>query len=172
MWGYKFRPQGMWGGPWGGVKCAKWAKKSFFWKMGENDEKIMKKNEKVPDFLLEMSKTILHSQDPIRKKMKKCRGVAHGSAQKGQKPFFRLSPRFNLRKGGKWIWLWNSFYLVDIIAMAPSAMAPRENIYVIRSGGGVKGLPISRCRWCKMAKNDQKFNFQANGGTRGDNILE
>ena len=36
--------------------------------MGENDEKIMKKNEKVPDFLLEMSKTILHSQHPIRKK--------------------------------------------------------------------------------------------------------
>ena len=30
MWGYKFRPQGMWGGPWGCVKCAKWAKKSFF----------------------------------------------------------------------------------------------------------------------------------------------
>ena len=30
MRGYKFRPQGMWGGPWGCVKCAKWAKKSFF----------------------------------------------------------------------------------------------------------------------------------------------
>ena len=36
--------------------------------MSKNDGKIMKKKEKVPDFLLAMSKTILHSQHPIRKK--------------------------------------------------------------------------------------------------------
>ena len=152
---YKFRPQGMWGGPWGCVKCAKWAKKSFFWKMSKNDGKIMKKKEKVPDFLLAMSKTILHSQHLIRKKWKNSMGLPMGVHKRVKNHFFASV----LVLTWKWIWLWNSFYLVDIIAMAPSAMAPRENIYVIRSGGGVKGLPISRCKWCTIITNDQKFNF-------------
>ena len=77
-----------WGGPWGCVKCAKWAKKSFFWKMSKNDGKIMKKKEKVPDFLLAMSKTILHSQHLIRKKWKNSMGLpmrVHKWGQNGQK---------------------------------------------------------------------------------------
>ena len=36
--------------------------------MGQNDDKKMKKNEKVPDFSLEMSKTIFHPTHPVRKK--------------------------------------------------------------------------------------------------------
>ena len=41
-----------------------------FLKMGQNDDKKMKKNEKVPDFSLEMSKTIFHPTHPVRKKWK------------------------------------------------------------------------------------------------------
>ena len=37
---------------------------------------------------------------------------------------------------------WNSFPLVYIIATASS-----DNIFVKKSGGGVKGLPISRRKW-------------------------
>ena len=168
MWGYKFRPQGMWGGPWGGVKCAKWAKKSFFWKMGENDEKIMKKNEKVPDFLLEMSKTILHSQHPIRKKWKNAMGLPMGVHKRVKSHFSSSVLVLAWGRGENESEMAGKFCLsVDIIAMAPS-----ENIYVIRSEGGVEGSPISRCKWCTIVKNDLKFNFQANGGTWGGNTLE
>ena len=38
--------------------------------MGQNDDKKMKKNEEVPDFSLEMSKTIFHPIHPVRKKWK------------------------------------------------------------------------------------------------------
>ena len=64
---------------------------------------------------------------------------------------------------GKWFGLaWSSFFHTDIIATAPS-----DNSYVNKSGGGIKGSPMSRLKWWKMAKNDQKFNFQANGGKMG-----
>ena len=42
---------------------------------------------------------------------------------------------------------WNSFPFVYIIATASS-----DNIFVKKSGGGVKGLPISRHKWGKMAQ--------------------
>ena len=37
---------------------------------------------------------------------------------------------------------WNSFLSVYIIAIASN-----DNIFVIKSGGGVKGSPISRRKW-------------------------
>ena len=40
------------------------------------------------------------------------------------------------------------------------------NIYEA-SENRTKGSPMSRRKWWKMAKNDQKFNFQANGGKMG-----
>ena len=60
--------------------------------------------------------------------------------------------------------VWSGFLTIDIIATAPS-----DNIFVNKSGGGVKGLPISRCKW---GKNGQKLNFQANGGRWRDNGVE
>ena len=58
---------------------------------------------------------------------------------------------------------WNSFLTVYIIATASS-----DNIFVNKSGGRVKGLPISRRKW---GKNGQKLNFQADGGRWRDNGL-
>ena len=43
---------------------------------------------------------------------------------------------------------WSSSLSVDIIATAPS-----DNIIVDKSGGGIKGLPMSRHKQGKMAKN-------------------
>ena len=40
----------------------------------------MKKNEIVPDFLLEIAATTFHPTHHGQKKMKKSHGVAHGSA--------------------------------------------------------------------------------------------
>ena len=48
----------------------------------------------------------------------------------------------------------NSFLSVYIIVIASN-----NNIFVNKSGGGVKGLPMSRRKW---EKNSLKLNFQAN----------
>ena len=45
---------------------------------------------------------------------------------------------------------WSSFLSADIIPTAPS-----DNSVVNKSGGGIKGSPMSRHKWWKMAK----FNF-------------
>ena len=55
--------------------------------------------------------------------------------------------------------VWSSSLPIDIIATAPS-----DNSYVSKSRGGIKGSPMSRHKWWKMAKNGQKLNFQGNGG--------
>ena len=53
--------------------------------------------------------------------MKICHGVAHGSAQTGEKPFFHFSLRFGLRNGGnESVMALTDFLLVDIIATVPS----------------------------------------------------
>ena len=57
---------------------------------------------------------------------------------------------------------WSSFLFADIIATAPS-----DNSFVNKSGSGMKGLPSSRHKWCKIAKNRKKWNFLANGGKMG-----
>ena len=48
-------------------------------------KKIMKNNEKDPNFLSDISATILQPPHYAKKKMKKCHGVAHGSAQTWKK---------------------------------------------------------------------------------------
>ena len=66
-------------------------------------------------------------------------------------------------RGGGGNWGDNSSSLsIGIISTAPS-----DNIFVNKSGYGVKGLPISRQKWGKVVKKDQKFNFQANGEKMG-----
>ena len=45
--------------------------KSGFPENGQKKEKAMKKKWKVPDFSLEISKTIFHPTHPVRKKMRK-----------------------------------------------------------------------------------------------------
>ena len=70
---------------------------------------------------------------------------------------------FQVSDGGmERVIVWSSSLSIDIIATAPS-----DNSFVNKSGGGIKGSPMSRLKWWKMAKNDQKFNFQANGGKMG-----
>ena len=49
---------------------------------------------------------------------------------------------------------WSSFFSIDIIAIAPC-----DNSFVNKSGVESKSLP--------MAKNDQKSNFQLDGGKMG-----
>ena len=67
-------------------------------------------------------------------------GVAHGGAQMGVN-----GPKLNFqanRQGNGVETAWNSFLLVYIIAIAFS-----DNIFINKSGGGIKGLPISRREW-------------------------
>jgi len=45
----------------------------------------------------------------------------------------------------------SSFLFVDFIATAPG-----DNIFVNKNRGGIKGSPMSRHKWSKMAKNGQK----------------
>ena len=52
---------------------------------------------------------------------------------------------------------WNRFFSVYIIATATS-----DNIFVNRSGGRVKGLPINRCKWPKIFRQ-----MAGDGGTMG-----
>ena len=54
---------------------------------------------------------------------------------------------------GKWwengvVIAWSSSLSINIIATAPS-----DNIFVNKSGGGIEGLPMSRHKQGKMAKN-------------------
>ena len=49
---------------------------------------------------------------------------------------------------------WSSFLFVDFIAAAPS-----DNIFVNKSRSGIMGSPMSRHKWGKMVKNDQKLKF-------------
>ena len=60
---------------------------------------------------------------------------------------------------GKWeengvVIVWSSSLSVDIVETAPS-----DNIFVNKSGGGIKGLPMSRNKQQKMVKNGQKNEF-------------
>ena len=61
----------------------------------------------------------------------------------------------------------SSYLFADIIATAPS-----DNSFVNKSRSGMKGLPSSRHKWCKMAKNRKKWNFLANGGKWGVKSLK
>ena len=60
---------------------------------------------------------------------------------------------------GKWeengvVIVWSRSLSVDIVETAPS-----DNIFVNKSGGGIKGLPMSRNKQQKMVKNGQKNEF-------------
>ena len=57
-----------WGHPWGVVTGVKTPKMGAYMTIHKNGQKIMKKNEKVLDFSLEISKTIFHPTHPVRKK--------------------------------------------------------------------------------------------------------
>ena len=48
--------------------------------------------------------------------------------------------------------VWSSSLSIDIIATAPS-----DNTFVSKSRGGIKGSPMSRHKWQKMAKNGKKW---------------
>ena len=77
-WKYDLGSQVMRGHPWGSAKCAKWAKKPDVRKIGKNGQKIMKKNEKVPDFCSEISATTLHPTHHGQKKWKSDMGLPIG----------------------------------------------------------------------------------------------
>ena len=47
------------------------------------------------------------------------------------------------------------------------AKASSNNIFVDKSGGGVKGSPISRHKWGLMAKNGIFRQMAGDGGTMG-----
>ena len=69
--------------------------------------------------------------------------------------------------GGRWQGngvetAWNSYLLIYIIAIAFS-----DNIFIDKSGGGIKGLPISRREWGKMTKNRIFRQMTGDGGTMG-----
>ena len=60
-----------------------------------------------------------------------------------------------------------NFFSVYIIATATS-----DNIFVNRSGGGVKGLPISRRKWSKWPNIEFSGKWQEMVGQWGGNIPE
>ena len=69
--------------------------------------------------------------------MKISHGVAHGSAQTGEKPFFHFSLRFGMRKGeNESVMALTGFLLVDIIATVPS-----DYIFVNKEEMGSWGCP-------------------------------
>ena len=57
-------------GPWGGVKWGQMGPKVVFLKIGGNNEK----NEKDPNCLFEMSRTIFYQTHPVKKKRKNAMG--------------------------------------------------------------------------------------------------
>ena len=61
----------------------------------------MKKNEKVPDFSLEISKTIFHPTHPVRKKMKKMTWGALNGGKMARKWFFRKMGKNNVKRNKK-----------------------------------------------------------------------
>ena len=77
------------------------------------------------------------------------------------------------KPSGKWrengvVIVWSSSLSVDIVETAPS-----EDIFVNKSGGGIKGLPMSRNKQQKMVKNGQKkLIFRQMAGKWGSNSLE
>ena len=71
----------------------------------------------------------------------------------GQKWNFQANGRRWLDNGVETAW--NSFLSVYIIAIASN-----NYIFVNKSGGGVKGSPISRRKW---GQNGQKWSFLENG---------
>ena len=78
-------------------KIAKMGKMAIFGEIGKNSKKNDKKNERVPDFLLEINATTLYPPHYAGKKMKKCPGEAHESAQTWEKPFFHFRPLSGMR---------------------------------------------------------------------------
>ena len=56
----------------------------------------------------------------------------------------------------------SSSFSVDIIATAPS-----DNIFVNKSGDGVKGLPLCRHKWGKMEKNSIFWQMVEKWGGNG-----
>ena len=78
----------------------------------------------------------------------------------GQKLYFQAN-------GGRWRdngveTAWISFLSVYIIAIVSI-----NNIFVNKSGGGVKGSPICRRKWGKMAKNQILREMAGDGETMG-----
>ena len=61
----------------------------------------------------------------------------------------------------------SSYLFADTIATAPS-----DNSFVNKSRRGMKGLPSSRDKWCKMAKNKKKGIFWKMVGEWSSNSLE
>ena len=47
------------------------------------------------------------------------------------------------------------------------ATAPSDNSYVNKSKSGIKGSPMSRHKWGKMVKNDQKLKFSGKWQKKG-----
>ena len=62
---------------------------------------------------------------------------------------------------------WNSFLSAYNIATASS-----DNNFVNKSGGGVKGLPISRRKWSKWPNIEFSGKWQEMVGQWGGNIPE
>ena len=78
------------GDPW---ECAKWPKWAKTAKMVKND----KKTYGVLNFLLKYNAPILHPPHYAGKKLRKCLGEAHESAQTWEKPFFHIRPMSGMR---------------------------------------------------------------------------
>ena len=82
---------------------------------------MIKKNYGVLNFLLKYNAPILHPPHYAGKKLRKCLGEAHESAQTWEKPFFHIRPLSGMRKGGnESVMALTGFHLLDIIARVPS----------------------------------------------------
>ena len=145
------------GNPWG---CAKWPKWAKMASIGKIMKKMMKKNYGVPNFLHKNNALILHPPHYAGKKCKNALGRPMGVHKRGKSHFSILGLWVAWGRGGdESVMALTGFLLLDIIARVPS-----DKVFVNWSGDEVMGSPISRHKWWKMAKNNKKFHFQANGG--------
>ena len=67
----------------------------------------------------------------------------------------KMSKNSGKRRENGVVIAWSSFLSINIIARARC-----DYSFVFKNGGGIKGLPISRQKWYKMAKNGKEVAFQ------------
>ena len=79
------------GDPWGCVRWPKWAKMANSGKIGKNGKKMIKKNERVPDSLLEINATTLSHHIMPGKNEKNAQGRPMGVHKCGKSHFSILA---------------------------------------------------------------------------------
>ena len=68
----------------GVCKMGKMGQKAKYRKIGENGQRVMNRNEKSPNFLIGINAFILSPPQYVRKKWKKCQGIAKYSIKKSK----------------------------------------------------------------------------------------